>query len=215
MLFTAFTVVIYHAGGLVMGSYNTVPRAQIQYFCSHGFIVIAPNYRLVPQVSGSEAFQDAEDALDWATGTLPEIAEKKLGMTLDTSNVVAMGHSSGGTMVLHLTSIGKPLRAVTALYPFLFVADKSTEAHRPSTFGGAEAAEPTEEEWALIAPSDRQISDAPFTLESSSVRSKWIKYIFSTGRWMSSIQPDANFAAIDPMTRVTSDWAPTMIIHGT
>ena len=176
---------------------------------------VAPNYRLVPQVSGSEAFRDTEDALDWTIVTLPEIAEKQLGVTLDTRNVVAMGHSSGGTMVLHLTSIGKPLRAVTALYPFLFVADKSTEAHHPSTFGDADVAEPNEEEWALIAPAGRQVSDAPFTLDNSSVRSKWIKYIFSSGRWMSSIQPDGNFAAIDPMTRVNGDWASTMIIHGT
>ena len=198
-----------------MGSYNIVPKAQIEYFCKEGFVVVAPNYRLVPQVSGSEAFRDAEDALDWTIATFPEIAEKKLRLTLDTRNVVAMGHSSGGTMVLHLTSIGKPLRAVTAFYPFLFVADATTEAHRPSTFGGTNVAEPNEEEWALIAPPDRQVTDAPFTLESSSVRSRWVKYIFSSGRWMSSIQPDGNFAAIDPMTRVTGDWAPTMIIHGT
>lgn len=197
-----------------MGNFNVVPKAQIEYFCTRGFVVVTPNYRLVPQVTGAEAFHDAEDAFDWTATTLPEISEQKLGLTLDTGNVVALGHSSGGTMVLHLTSIGKPLRAVTALYPFLFVADKSTEAHKPSTFAGTDVAAPTESEWTEIAPSDRQVSEAPFAIDGSSARTKWVKYIFSSGQWMSSIQPDGKFVAIDPMTRVNSNWVPTMIIHG-
>ena len=210
---------IYHAGGLIAGSADIVPQTEIDYLCSHGFVAVLPNYRLVPQVSGRDAFRDCEDAFDWTVGTLPSLlAQPPHQLNIDVGNVVVLGHSSGGTMALHLASLKKPLRAITVLYPFLFVSDESTNAHRPAT-GGLFDQIPqqtiTDEEWADIRPAGVQLSEAPLpAIGASTPRNKWLMNILCNGQWLRSLQPDGDFAAIDPMTRVHADFAPTYLIHG-
>lgn len=75
---TSRIALIYHAGGLIAGSSEIVPQAEIEYLCSRGFVAVLPNYRLVPQVSGRESFKDCEDAFDWAIGDLPGFSLKRI-----------------------------------------------------------------------------------------------------------------------------------------
>ncbi|KAK5697128.1 hypothetical protein LTR17_023992 [Elasticomyces elasticus] len=209
---------VYHGGGLLVGSSEMIPRVQTEYLCSKSFVVIAPNYRLVPQVSGREALADCVHAYDWATTELSEAMQKEYGVTLNSSTVMAMGHSSGGTAALHVAS-RRSLRAVTAFYPSLFLADTTTSAHKPTSappFGIMSDYSPNDEEYASIEPAGVQVSE--FQLGGPGIvpqpRNKWQMHIIKHGEWLQKVQPDGDYASIDPLTRVSVEWPPVMMVQG-
>jgi acetyl esterase/lipase len=209
---------IYHGGGLMVGSSEMFPKAQINHLAAQNFGVVIPNYRLAPQVTAKEAFADCEEAYEWATKTLPGIITSKHEVELDSSKVVAIGHSSGGSLALHMASC-KPVKAVTAFYPSLFSADTSTSAHKPTSappFGIMPDFEPTAEDWAEIKPEGKQVSEAGLAAPGTvpAPRNKWQMHILKHGEWMGVVLPDSDYAAIDPMTRLNSNWPPVMIVQG-
>ncbi|KAK1065074.1 hypothetical protein LTR74_008186 [Friedmanniomyces endolithicus] len=209
---------IYHGGGLMVGSSEMIPKPQTEYLCSKGFLVVAPNYRLVPQVSGRQAFADAVQAYDWATTDLPTLLQAKHSLAIDPTQVVAMGHSSGGTLALHIASC-RSLKAATAFYPSLFLADPTTSMHQPTTappFGLTPDFTPTKEDSASIEPAGLQVSEAPLALPGSipQARNKWQMHVIKHGEWPRIAQPDGDYAAMDPMTRVSARWPPVMIVQG-
>lgn len=202
----------------MVGSSEIIPKPQIEHLCSQGFVVVIPNYRLAPQVTGKEAFGDCEDAYEWAVTDLPKLLGPKHDIQLDAHKVVAMGHSSGGTLALHMASC-KLVNAVTAFYPSLFGADESTSGHQPTSvppFGFMPDFTPSEQDWAVIKPANIQLSEAPFGAPGTvpSPRTKWQMSILKNGQWFASVQPDGDYAAIDPMTRISAQWAPVMIVQG-
>lgn len=207
---------MFHGGGLIVGSSEAIPLPQTGYLASHGFVVVAPNYRLCPQVTAEEAFADCCDAYAWATTTLPEHLQATL---VDTSRVVAMGHSSGGTLALHIGSTCANVAAVTAFYPSLYFADTSTSAHQPTTappFGIMPDFVPSDEDWKLIKPDDKQISEVAMPVPGSvpPPRSRWQGHALKHGQWPSILQPDGNYEAIDPFTRLNASWPPVMLVQG-
>lgn len=159
----------------MVGSSTIIPKAQVEYLTGKNFVVVIPNYRLAPQVTGKDAFEDCEAAYEWAVNSLPALLDAEHGIQVDSDRVVAMGHSAGGTLAMHLAS-SKALKAVTALYPSC-TADRSTSIHRPTTappFGMMPDFEPTDEDWASIKPSGYQVSEVPFPAPGTprSARSK-------------------------------------------
>jgi len=209
---------VYHGGGVIVGSSGMIPQSQIKYLAEAGFAVVISNYRLAPQVTAKEAFSDCEEAYDWAVNSLPGIMEAEHGVKLENAKAVAYGHSSGGSIALHIASC-RPVKAVTAFYPSLFNADTSTSAHKPTSlppFGMFPDFHPTPEEWATISPADAQVSEAALALPGTipAPRNKWQMHLVKNGQWLSTIQPDGDYAAIDPLTRVTGDWCPVMIVQG-
>jgi len=180
--------------------------------------VVIPNYRLAPQVDGKTAYMDCEEAYDWATGLLVDTIATQHGVKLDTSHVVAMGHSSGGSIALHIGAT-KAVKAVTAFYPSLYFTDPSTSAHQPCTappFGQMPDFEPSEDDWKLIKPEGKQLAEAgmaaPGTI--SPPRNKWQMSILKRGEWMKAICPDGDFAAIDPLATLSSGRPPVMFVQG-
>ncbi|KAK0943579.1 hypothetical protein LTR48_002192 [Friedmanniomyces endolithicus] len=209
---------IYHGGGLMVGSSEMIPKPQTEYRCSKGFLVVAPNYRLVPQVSGRQAFADAVYAYDWTTTDLPKLLQAEHSLEIDSAQIVAMGHSSGGTLALHIASC-RSLKAATAFYPSLFLADPTTSMHRPTTappFGLMPDFTPTKEDSASIEPAGLQVSEAPLAIPGSipQPRNKWQMHVIKHGQWPQTAQPDGDYAAMDPMTRVSARWPPVMIVQG-
>ena len=104
------------------------------------------------------------------------------------------------------------------LQPWLFRRSRSTVSpvSLDTAFGIMPDFEPTEEDWASIQPSDHQISDAPFPKPGSipPPRSKWQMSIIKNGQWLSAVQPDGDYASIDPMSRLSPRWAPVMLVQG-
>ncbi|KAK0262174.1 hypothetical protein LTS09_003599 [Friedmanniomyces endolithicus] len=196
----------------MVGSSEMIPKPQTEYLCSKGFLVVAPNYRLVPQVSGRQAFADAVQAYDWATTDLHTLLQAEHSLEIDSAQVVAMGHSSGGTLALHIASC-RPLKAATAFYPSLFLADPTTSMHQPTTappFGLMPDFTPTKEDSASIEPAGLQVSEAPLALPGSipQARNKWQMHVIKHGEWPQMAQPDGDYAALDPMTRGEMDDVP-------
>lgn len=201
----------------MIGSSDIIPQAQIKWLADHGFLVVIPNYRLSPQVTGSTSLSDGAEACDWAASGLAE-AVKSHSVQVDSSKIVAMGHSSGGTMALHVGSC-RLIKAVTAFYPSLYLADESSDAHKPYTgppFGNVPDYNPTEEDWTSIAPATQQISEANIAAPGMppSPRSRWQVEMCTKGKWVSILCPKGDYASIDPMTHLKADWPPIKIISG-
>jgi acetyl esterase/lipase len=208
---------IYHGGGLLVGSSEIIPQAQIDWLANHGFIVVIPNYRLAPQVTGAISLSDGVEAHDWAASGLADTMRPH-GIQINTSKIVAMGHSSGGTIALHVGSC-RPVKAVTSFYPSLYLSDESNDAHKPyhgPPFGNVPDYNPTEEDWQSIAPATKQISESanPVPNMPPPPRSRWQVDICTKGKWMSTLCPDGNYASIDPLTRLNADWPPVMLVCG-
>lgn len=202
----------------MVGSSEIIPKPQIEYLASHGCLVVIPNYRLSPQVTAKEAFADCEEAFDWATQTLPKLMHSEHGIQVDGNKTATMGHSSGGTISLHLASC-KPVKAATAFYPSLFSSDTSSSIRKPTTappFGLMPDFTPTEEDWSSISPPDKQLSEAAMAVPGSvpAPRNRWQMSILKNGQWTETVSPDGDVAAVDPMTRVSAQWAPVMLVQG-
>jgi acetyl esterase/lipase len=202
----------------MVGSSDIIPKPQIEYLCSKGFAVVIPNYRLAPQVSGEQSFRDCETAHDWAVADLPKHLQAEHGISLDSSRVVAMGHSAGGTISMHLAGC-RPLKAATAFYPSLYASDLLTTIHKPTTvppFGFMSDWTPTEEDLAAISPPGIDVSEFQLGAPPAKPlpRNKWQMSVIKKGEWARVVQPDGNLAPLDPMTRVSGEWAPLMIVQG-
>ena len=201
-----------------MGSSEIIPKTQVEYLASNGFVVVSPNYRLAPQATAKETFADCEEAYDWAISKLPEIMQSKHEIQLDTKKVVTMGHSSGGTLAMHIAAV-RPIKAATALYPSLYASDPDAALHKPTSappFGSMPDFEPNQEEWATISPADVQVSEAalgaPGTIPPP--RNRWQAHLLKNGLWMKTVCPDGNFAVLDPLTKLNAQWPPIMIVQG-
>jgi acetyl esterase/lipase len=211
-------VLIYHGGGLMIGSSEIVPQPQIDWLVSHGFLVVIPNYRLAPQVNGATSMADSVEAYDWATSGLADIMRSQHGVDVDATSIAVMGHSSGGTIALHVGSC-RPTKAVTAFYPSLYLSDESLDAHKPYNgppFGDVPDYFPTEEDCASITPATKQISemDLPGPNTPPHPRIKWQVDMCTKGKWLSTLCPHGGYRSIDPLTRLNADWPPVMIITG-
>jgi acetyl esterase/lipase len=211
-------VLIYHGGGLMIGSSEIIPQPQIDWLAGHGFLVVIPNYRLAPQVNGATSMADSVEAYDWATSGLVGIMKSKHCVDVNAASIAVMGHSSGGTIALHVGSC-RPTKAVTAFYPSLYLSDESLDAHKPYNgppFGDVPEYVPTEEDWASITPPTKQISemDLPGPNKPPHPRIKWQVDMCTKGKWLSTLCPDGDYRSIDPLTRLNADWPPVMIITG-
>ena len=117
-----------HGGAFMLGSSKMVNLDQVQDCLDRGWIVLAPNHRLCPQVNLLEGpIQDCRDLLSWVyDGGLARFIEDSSAGTrkLDLEHVFAFGTSSGGTLALSLVSqhMKKKFRTATASCgPLLFI----------------------------------------------------------------------------------------------
>ena len=92
----------------MLGSSKMINHDQVQDCLNRGWIVLAPNHRLCPQVNLLEGpIQDCRDLLGWVyDGGLKKFIIDSATETcnLDLEHVFAFGTSSGGTLALSLVS---------------------------------------------------------------------------------------------------------------
>jgi acetyl esterase/lipase len=110
-------VIDIHGGAFMLGSSKMVNQDQIRDCLHRGWVVVAPNHRLCPQVTLHEGpMQDCRDLLAWIhNGGLEQSisATQQQPLQLDHDHVFALGTSSGGTLALSL--VHKELLRVTGL----------------------------------------------------------------------------------------------------
>ncbi|HSP97448.1 MAG TPA: alpha/beta hydrolase [Candidatus Dormibacteraeota bacterium] len=118
-------VVMIHGGGWTRGGRFEMGLSKwAGYLAAAGLAVVSIDYRLAPQTTYPDSFQDCLDAVDWAAAHADELGA-------DATRIGLWGDSAGGHLVLLLaTSQTNPayrgprmrteaarLRAVASLYP--------------------------------------------------------------------------------------------------
>jgi acetyl esterase/lipase len=90
----------------MLGSSDMVNKDQIEDCLSRGWIVVAPNHRLCPQVNLLEGpMQDCRDLLTWiySGGLAGAISKQSANLyMINEDKVFAFGTSSGGMLALSL-----------------------------------------------------------------------------------------------------------------
>lgn len=106
-------VVWFHGGGLTGGE-KFIP----QELMNSGFVVVAPNYRLIPEVSVTECIDDAAEAVAWVFSHAGEFGG-------DPEKIFVSGHSAGGFLTSmigldksRLASHGVDADRIAGLIPF-------------------------------------------------------------------------------------------------
>ncbi len=77
-------IIWFHGGGLT-GGQKFIPNELME----RGYVIVAPNYRLIPDVSVTECIDDAAEAVNWVINNISEYSG-------DPSKVFVSGHSAGG-----------------------------------------------------------------------------------------------------------------------
>jgi acetyl esterase/lipase len=207
---------IFHAGGFVLGSTSLIPKSQITFLVSRGFVVVTPEYRLCPQVALYEGpVQDARDVLIWCQNDLAGVLNGKEAVQVDPKKIVVMGHSAGGSLALHTGLCASPPLAILDFYG-------------PKCFD--------EKVWFQPLPAFAQMPDLPssftdaihegpqaFTSQAMFVAGKpnladprcaWYIAQIKAGTSLSSIVPDDDYERVDPVTQFKKGFPPTYFLHG-
>ncbi|KAF2635701.1 alpha/beta-hydrolase [Massarina eburnea CBS 473.64] len=118
----------WHGGGFITGDWNFEP-----FFAAHllrqakanNSVIVAPNYRLMPEASGKDILEDVEDFWQWFAG--PEftdgIKEVEPGLKLQRKQLLVSGDSAGAFLAVYswLKCSGPelPMQALFLRYPML------------------------------------------------------------------------------------------------
>lgn len=106
-------IIWFHGGGLTSGEKHIPEQLR-----DAGYVVVAPNYRLVPNVKVEDCIDDAAEAIAWVFNNITEFGG-------DTSKIVVSGHSAGGFLT-SMTGLDKSrlekydidADEILALFPF-------------------------------------------------------------------------------------------------
>ncbi|KAH7089991.1 alpha beta-hydrolase [Paraphoma chrysanthemicola] len=208
---------IFHAGGFVLGSSVMIPRSQISYLAQRGFVIVVPEYRLCPQVSLYEGpIQDAKDVLVWCREELPALLrQENVEIEIDTTKVVAMGHSAGGHLALTTGTCPNPPLAILDFYSGKYFTDPHWTTPLPA-FSQIPPSEPSHTDKIFQGP--QSIASAPmFTAAGpnlSDPRCAWFIEQIKSGTSMSSIVPDGDYTRIDATSSFSGKFPPTYFLHG-
>lgn len=106
-------IVWFHGGGLTGGN-KDIPSA----LAEQGYVVVAPNYRLIPNVGVTECIDDAAEAVSWVTDSIYKYGG-------DPSRIFVAGHSAGGFLTSmigldkkYLAKYGKDADSLCGLIPY-------------------------------------------------------------------------------------------------
>ncbi|KAI0199514.1 putative polyketide synthase [Astrocystis sublimbata] len=87
-------LVHWHGGGFIVGH-----RLTIELALSHNAIIISPDYRLLPEATGSEILQDVQQFWRWLRNDLPSLS-RSWRVRPDLANVASCGESVGGWIAI-------------------------------------------------------------------------------------------------------------------
>ncbi|KAH0353346.1 alpha/beta-hydrolase, partial [Aureobasidium melanogenum] len=121
----------WHGGALINGGrvYEPwFPRWIIELAALHSAIIVAPDYRLLPESSGLDILSDLHNFYSWLHGHLGSFVRTSFPeqtSTPDLSNILITGESAGGYMAVQSTLLGetKGVKAVIAHYPMIDLKD--------------------------------------------------------------------------------------------
>ncbi|KAI9925572.1 hypothetical protein MW887_005953 [Aspergillus wentii] len=116
-------IVRFHGGGLMTGDslfLDWLPEWLLELAAKHNAVIISPNYRLLPEATSLELFDDIEDFWSWlhSSAVTDLLASQSTPTELDLDRVLTTGDSAGGLLSV-CVALAHPdeIRAATAAYP--------------------------------------------------------------------------------------------------
>lgn len=100
-----------HGGGWIGGNRTDYSRPMFVEFLELGFVIVAMDYRLLPETSFKGQLEDIRDIEPWLHSQLP-LEMKKTGYIVDTRKIVVAAASAGAHLAL----------LIVRLLPFLHSA---------------------------------------------------------------------------------------------
>lgn len=203
-------IVWIHGGALIMGHREAIHPQFRAIAEDNGYALVSIDYRLAPETKLPELVSDVEAAFRW----LDSKGAKQF--QLDRTRVVVAGGSAGGylTLVAGFRADPRP-KALVALYGYgdlvgdWYSTPSPHPRHNPRQISADEAAKQTD---------GRVISDARRRAGNGSLI---YLYYRQNGIWPTRVSGfDAatiseKIAPFEPVRNVTSDYPPTLLIHGT
>lgn len=201
-------VIWIHGGALIMGHRGGIDGALRDGVLKAGYTLVSIDYRLAPETKLAGIREDIRDAYRW-------VREKGPGLlNVDTRKIAVMGGSAGGYLTLTAGHLLEPRPTVlVSLWGYGDIAGPWYS--RPDPFYRKRALVTKEE--ARAAVGKRPISEPPTPNE----RGKFYLYCRQQGLWpleVTGFDPDKEPRAFDPfcpVRKVTANYPPTLLVHGT
>ncbi|OBT67671.1 hypothetical protein VE03_03550 [Pseudogymnoascus sp. 23342-1-I1] len=126
-------VVKFHGGFFVSGNSlypDWYPQWTLDYSLLHSAIIVTGDYRLLPEATGTEIYEDISDVWSWIRNDLqPHLNGTRPGVQADFAKILLQGESAGGAISI-VSALSQPaglIKAVISTYPFITLSPKRTK----------------------------------------------------------------------------------------
>lgn len=207
---TSPVVVWIHGGALIMGGREGIDTRAKKMLLDAGYTIVSIDYRLAPETKLDEIIIDLEDAFRWVRNDLPGLLD------VETERLAVMGASAGGYLTLTAGLRVRP--RPTALISFYGYGDLVGDWYStPSRFSRHQGKTMTEVDLRkiLTGPPVANAQDRDGDGEA------FYQYCRQKGLWprlVSGWDPrkeTEKFIPYMPLQNISSDYPPTVLIHGT
>ncbi|MFX0098431.1 MAG: alpha/beta hydrolase [Candidatus Hodarchaeota archaeon] len=202
---TAPVIIWIHGGALIGGKRDNISRDHLFWYLSAGYVLISIDYRLAPETKVSGIIEDLQDAFKWVSKSAKDHAP------IDPTRVVVVGHSAGGYLALMSGFCVDPLPS--AIVSFYGYGDFIGWYDTPDEFYLKQPIVTREQAYEAIGP-------GPTTGDNRVERGAFYLYCRQQGIWTQEVvgvNPVKNPSGLDPycpLRNVTSNFPPTLLIHG-
>jgi acetyl esterase/lipase len=197
-----------HGGALIMGDRQGIDRTLLSRLLGGSYPVVSIDYRLAPETKLPAILDDVKDAFAWVRGAGAEVVGDRTG------RVVVLGGSAGGYLTLVTGYLIEP--RPLALVSFWGYGDIAGSWYsRPDSYYRRQTL--VSEAEARDSVGTAAIAEPP----ARNQRPRFYLYCRQNGLWPKEVaghDPDSESKAFDafcPLRRVTPEYPPTLLVHGT
>lgn len=202
-------IVYIHGGGLIIFNRRHIPPGQPDMYVNAGYRLISIDYRLAPETKLEAIIEDIRDAFRWVREKGPSL------LKIDPNRISVIGHSGGGYLALMTGfSVNPRPKALVSIYGYGDIA--GTWYSRPDLFYCKQPSVSKAEAYEAVGGT---VISEP-SGEQNKKRLRFYAYCRQHGLWPKEVtghDPEMEPTAFDPfcpIRNVTSEYPPTLLIHG-